>query len=296
MKKFIFLSILALGISSCESFTQGVIRDIDLPAHTPELVGTLLADPSDSSLVGIVSQTRGLLDSNSTALLDNAVLNLYQDGDLIHTWSTQDPLTGYYVLDLNDTLGMHPGKLTFEVLHPEFDAITASDQFPPQAIISDAFINPGQGQIFTFPADELVVSVKDIPGVNQHYIFTADLRYRDFDLYQDTNWYSIELFTDDQRAIQIGGAGAVMLSENGLDADLTISMSCFDLFGSTGQNDIEYRIHVKTLSDASWNYYRSIASYEQAQNNPFSEPVLIYSNMNEGYGVFALSNTTEIRI
>lgn len=294
MKKIIFIAFIAISASSCGKLTEGVVRNIDLPPHTPTLVGTLFADNSDSSLYAVISQTRGLLDSNASELLPDAIINLYKDNVLQHSWNTQDAQTGYYPLHLGDTLGSNEGAYTFEVLHPDFDAITAADQFPPRAIITEAILNKGAGQIFSLEADEIIVKLKDIAGIDQHYLFSCMVRFVDFAVAQDTSWKRVGLYSDDQRATQLGAGGdAILLSENGIDTDLQISLATSAFLGSSTQEEYEYRLRIKTLSDEGLNYYRSISSYQTAQNNPFSEPVVIYSNVEGGYGVFALSRTVE---
>jgi len=292
MKKFLFIALFAASISSCDNLTEGVVRDIDLPPHTPTMVGTLLADNTDSTLYGIISQTRGLLDSNVAALLSGATVNLYKDNVLQYSWNTQDTMD-YYALNLNDTLGSASGTYKFEVLHPEFDDLTATDQFPPAAIISEAVLNKGAAQIFTFEADEIILNLQDIPGVDQHYIFSCEVRLTDFNFIGDTSWTKVDLYSDDQRTIQLAGSSAILVSENGIDADLQLSLASTAFLGAPLEEDYEYRISIKTLSNEGFNYYRSLSSYQTAQGNPFSEPVVIYSNVSGGYGVFALSRTVD---
>lgn len=292
MKKILFIALLAASFSSCDNLTEGVVRDIDLPEHTPTMVGTLLADNTDSTLFGIISQTRGLLDSNVAALLSDATVNLYKDNVLEYSWNTQDTM-GYYSLNLNDTLGSASGTYKFEVLHTEFDDLTATDQFPPAAIISEAVLNKGAAQIFSFEADEIILNLQDIPGVDQHYIFSGEVRLTDFNFIGDTSWTNVDLYSDDQRTLQLAGSSAILVSENGIDADLQLSFASTAFLGAPLEEDYEYRISVKTLSDEGFNYYRSLSSYQTAQGNPFSEPVVIYSNVSGGYGVFALSRTVD---
>jgi len=33
--------------------------------------------------------------------------------------------------------------------------------------------------------------------------------------------------------------------------------------------------------------------YKDARDNPFSEPVVVFENIENGYGIFALANATE---
>lgn len=288
MKKAIFLTLLTISLFSCERFTEGVVRDIDLPDHTPKLVGSLLADASDTTLVGIVSKTKGLLDTNNDVLLENALLNLYLDSNLLYSWDTQDPMMGYYNQPLADTLGVLEGTLMLEVKHPDFDAIYATDQFPSKAIVSNSTLDRGGASIFGMSMDEFTISLEDIAGENQHYIIS--LEYSEVN---DLFWYELDINTDDTRAQTLGFGSALLLSEGGVDTDMNLTFTTF-FDSSPYPDDILYRIKVKTLSKAGYFYYTSIQNYEQAQNNPFSEPVLIYSNMEGGYGAFILSQTAQI--
>jgi hypothetical protein len=290
MKKILFIALLAASISSCDNLTEGVVRDIELPEHTPVLVGTLFADNLDSTLYAVISQTRGLLDTNASELLEDATINMYKDNVLLHTWNTQDPQSGYYELPLSDTLGADAGTYTFEVLHTNFDPITATDQFPLRPRISGVELNKGVTQVFQSPADEILITLEDIAWVNQHYVLVASIRFTDFNAIGDTSWYPIDLYTDDQRTTQLTGEG-LLISENGIDADLALNLAA-PIFLAGEQ--YEYRLTVKSLSEAAHNYYRSISTYQNAQNNPFAEPVVIYSNVDGGYGVFGLSRSLEL--
>lgn len=290
MKKALFLSLFALSLFSCDRFTDGVIRDIDLPAHEPKLVGSLLADASDTSLVAIVSKTKGLLDTGNDVLLENAMLNLYLDNDLLYSWDTQDPMMGYYNRALVDTLGAADGTFKLEVQHPDFETIYATDEFPSKAVVSSATIDRGGASLFGMSMDEFTLSLQDIPGENQHYIIT--LEYSEVN---DPFWYDLDINTEDTRAQTLFFGSALLLSESGIDADLNLTFTAF-LDSSPFPDDIQYRIKVKTLSKAGYFYYTSIQSYDQAQSNPFSEPVLIYSNMEGGYGAFILSQTARVHL
>jgi len=46
---------------------------------------------------------------------------------------------------------------------------------------------------------------------------------------------------------------------------------------------------VATLSSVSEDYYKynvTLAKYEQTQGDPFAQPVQVYSNIENGFGIF----------
>ena len=51
-----------------------------------------------------------------------------------------------------------------------------------------------------------------------------------------------------------------------------------DLFGE---------IRLVNTSEAYFNYLKSFNMYQRAINNPFATPVQVYSNVNDGMGIFA---------
>jgi hypothetical protein len=53
----------------------------------------------------------------------------------------------------------------------------------------------------------------------------------------------------------------------------------------------EYRVKVSALSEEMYLFYKSYAAYENANGNPFAEPVVLYSNMSNNMGCFGVSTT-----
>jgi hypothetical protein len=143
---------------------------------------------------------------------------------------------------------------------------------------------------FDETSDALTVDFSDIVGENQHYLISVDLHYRNTLSGQDTSeYYPLWLETSNQNAQPIN-EGGFLLSEEGVDRDLKIRFA-------TGVNSfdylflVEYRITVKTLTDELYQFYKSYQALENAQGNPFAEPVILYSNMSNDVGCFGLSTT-----
>ena len=74
----------------------------------------------------------------------------------------------------------------------------------------------------------------------------------------------------------------------------------FDLENRDNQKSrkTELILNLKHTSEAYYNYYRSLESQANAQENPFTEPAQVFSNIQNGYGIFAvyLSDSTVLPI
>jgi len=288
MKKILLLLAAASALFSCERFAEGVARDIDMPPHNPQIAGSLFIDSRDSMLSATVSETRGLFDTTKTGILKDAELTLLKDGVPLHEWNTLS-IYETYDKDLGDRIGILDGEITFEVSHPDYETVHAVQRFPQKADFS-AEVEYGATTWFDETSDALTVDFSDIAGENQHYLITVDLHYRNTLSGQDTSeYYPLWLETTNQKAQPIY-EGGFLLSEEGVDRDLKIRFA-------TGVNSydylflVEYRITVKTLTDELYQFYKSYQALENAQGNPFAEPVILYSNMSNDVGCFGLSTT-----
>jgi hypothetical protein len=288
VKKILLLLAATTALFSCERFAEGVARDIDMPPHNPQIAGSLFIDSRDSMLSATVSETRGLFDTTKTGILKDAELTLLQDGETLHEWNTLS-IYETYDKDLGDRIGILDGEITFEVSHPDYETVHAVQRFPQKANFT-AEVDYGATTWFDQTSDALTLDFKDIAGENQHYLISADLHYRNALSGQDTSiYYPLWLESNNQNALSLGESG-ILLSEEGVDRDLKIRFA-------TGVNSVdylflvEYRITVKTLSDEMFKFYQSYQALENAQGNPFAEPVILYSNMSNDVGCFGVSTT-----
>jgi hypothetical protein len=289
MRLFLLLFPAALFLSSCDNLVNGVVRDIDLPPHESQLAASLFLDSRDSNISAIVSSSKGIYDTGQSKSVYDAecVLNV---GATTYNWSTMDQYERYTEL-LPDRFGAPTDSVVFTVNHPDFTSVSATQVFPsaPQVSLE---LNYGATQLYDEISDELIITLKDIPGVNQHYIVSIDVHFRTALSGQDTSeYYNLYWETEYPNSTPLWGQGsALLLSEDGLDRNIKFS-------AATGINPIdfamlhEYRVKVSALSEEMYLFYKSYAAYENANGNPFAEPVVLYSNMSNNMGCFGVSTT-----
>jgi len=186
---------------------------------------------------------------------------------------------------LPDRFGAPTPSVVFTVNHPDFTSVSATQVFPsaPQVSLE---LNYGATQLYDEISDELIITLKDIPGVNQHYIISIDVHFRTTLSGQDTSeYYNLYWETEYPNSTRLWSQEtAYLLSEDGLDRDIKFS-------AATGINPIdfamlhEYRVKVSALSEEMYLFYKSYSAYENANGNPFAEPVVLYSNMSNNMAV-----------
>ena len=289
MRIFLLLFPAALLLSSCDNLVNGVVRDIDLPPHESQLAASLFLDSRDSNISAIVSSSKGIYDTGQSKNVYNAECVLAV-GATTYNWSTMDQYERYTEL-LPDRFGAPTDSLVFTVNHPDFTSVSATQVFPsaPQVSLE---LNYGATQLDGEISDELVITLKDIPGVNQHYIVSIDVHFRTALSGQDTSeYYNLYWETEYPNSTRLWTQeSALLLSEDGLERDIKFS-------AATGVNPIdfamlhEYRVRVSALSEEMYLFYKSYSAYENANGNPFAEPVVLYSNMSNNMGCFGVSTT-----
>ncbi len=289
MRIFLLLFPAALLLSSCDNLVNGVVRDIDLPPHESQLAASLFLDSRDSNISAIVSSSKGIYDTGQSKNVYNAECVLTV-GATTYNWSTMDQYERYTEL-LPDRFGAPTDSLVFTVNHPDFTSVSATQVFPsaPQVSLE---LNYGATQLDGEISDELVITLKDIPGVNQHYIVSIDVHFRTALSGQDTSeYYNLYWETEYPNSTRLWTQeSALLLSEDGLERDIKFS-------AATGVNPIdfamlhEYRVRVSALSEEMYLFYKSYSAYENANGNPFAEPVVLYSNMSNNMGCFGVSTT-----
>ena len=289
MRLFLLIFPAAVFLTSCDNLVNGVVRDIDLPPHESQLAASLFLDSRDSAISAIVSSSKGIYDTGQSKSIKDAecVLNV---GSTTYNWSTMDQYERYTEL-LPDRFGAPTDTLLFTVNHPDFTSVSATQVFPsaPQVSVE---LNYGATQLYGEISDELIITLKDIPGVNQHYIVSIYVHFRTALSGQDTSeYYNLYWETEYPNSTPLWGQGsALLLSEDGLDRNIKFS-------AATGINPIdfamlhEYRVKVSALSEEMYLFYKSYAAYENANGNPFAEPVVLYSNMSNNMGCFGVSTT-----
>ncbi len=298
-----FLSVFA----ACgENFFTPVV-DINLPPHKAKLVVFASFQAESDSLVVYLTRSRSALDTaqpyfivKDTIKLNNGqvfVNQTYNYGDILTDakvelfrnevlWGTfKVNNRGQYILRQKLPTDKETYRIRAEV--NGYDVVEATQKMPAMAILDSVrYVKDGavvQDGIDTYKSDEFTYFFKDPTDVGNYYAVQAAY----YDSRQSNNYYPQIVY---QQSLD-------KLSQSGFLSDKSFNGKAYswrnhgrNYFETKKGDRIEYRLF-NTTSEA-FLFIRSKELNENAKDNPFAEPTILYSNIKNGYGLFALSTVS----
>lgn len=307
MKSFCFLIRLItvpaiFFFSSCET-----IVEIELPEKPPSLVVNCFFNP-DSVWKVNVSKSQHIFDNAGIQKINNAKISLYEGSALIDNPTLVSD--GNYVSSKN--LKPETGKnYKITVSADGFKNIESSDFAP----VSTQILKVDTGTVFRQNQKyfEMKIKFKDNPSVKNYYniqIFAEQYRIsfdslgqpikdtanseiipysfesNDIIFGEHQNWFGNEgaIFTDE-----------IFASKGEYQLSIFANIYIYQYDFSSGHSSVtksesnvsKFYIHLKSVSESYYKYVASYQNWRQSNGDPFSQPVQVYNNISNGYGIFA---------
>jgi hypothetical protein len=292
MRKLLFLLSVSLIYISCEK-----IIPFEGDVNIPKLVINSIFQ-SDSTFKVHVCSSRSVIDTASFQNIEDAVVTIKsENGSIIETLNYIE--NGFYI---GQTFPQENQTYTLQVTHPNYANIISSDSLPSPITINSvdtsSIVDPING-------DRLQITMNfNDPESSQNYYLIETYSVNEYLVIKNSDTTDYELDTTKQYMIltdEVFQNGGSPWREQGLFNDLLFNGQNKSLeieipnYNETG-NEIGYQWSYKTLSlrlylhniSKSYYYYRtSLELYQSASGNPFAQPVQVYSNIENGFGVFA---------
>ena len=313
MKKII---IICLFLFSCEK-----VVDLNIPEHTPMLVVNGMLD-TDSIPSIFISSSQGAFSNNSIpgCILDANVL-LYEDDMLLgqmmldanhvdtfmileDSWYGQinTESISYYTYDINPKAG---STYSIDVSHTDYESVYATTTIPNNIELIDFNVIDNASDTSIYNAT-LNVVFQDNANQNNYYRIRLFLQTEGEYWEQDSSDYevvrkrsSLPLYSNDPSLSQgipwdgytFSGRTALFNDNlfNGQEKEISFDME-YKLAG------IEYGdslfLQLTSFSKEAYNYFNSIELNRDQFISPFgTEPVPVFSNVQNGIGLFAGGNS-----
>ena len=192
----------------------------------------------------------------------------------------------YYLLELSAPLTEGKTyKITAETT--DYEAISAIQRIPVAPEITNVGYFPlSRLGIDDSLKDGLRVTFQDTPASDNYYEFRA---YRgSVDNGWSPNWAESYTPGMEQRRDGISLLNDNLFQGNSYEVEL--------LVWAEDTTYIDHRIEVIGISRDKYLFSKSLENYYDANNNPFAEPVIVHTNVENGQGIFSIENQTEILI
>lgn len=294
--------LLALTITSCEKFTEGVVQEIPFPDHIPVLTATLIVNDQDDKIFAQISISASVIDAEGPQPVQGAVVTLTDEaGQTLYALSESDFFDPIYILDFENTFGMTSGLTTLTVDAPGFDQITATNTMPSKPMFDvnyeyqgDSTSSPWGGPSIQ---DVYTINFDNNLGVKKNYLIHIDALYQDIDTGNE-EWMAMRFQTrPDPRITRLTSqdeSSVIMVSDESSSSAVSALHDVQILTKSTPEASkwapISTRVRVESLSPELASYYLSVDSYLSGGPDFFAEPSLLYSNVSSGFGCFGLSS------
>jgi hypothetical protein len=280
-----------LGLASCE-----MTVDVDLPPHESKLVVNCLLTP-DSLVTVRVYKSLGPLDRLESVDVKNAKVILLENGIAVDTL----PFVSNDYSNFYRSANFRPQALktyTLLVTAPGFPNTEASCTIPGNVPILKASIRDSAG------LDEdggyysrLLVTFQD-PGSSRNFY---NLSGQVFYSYSNNPWdpngpkvhnsYPLYFFSDLNDVEDAGDNGMLMKDDlfNGRQYELALNFYPPYGGGMSGSSQDTLLIAFKNVTPEYYDYYRKLQPHLANQGGDIfgGEPVVMPSNIKNGYGLFA---------
>ncbi len=253
--------------------------EIDQQEFSPKLV--LYGAITEDSLISVkVSESKYITDTSSCFLPD-ATVKLYEENNYLE--DLQYDSAGIFK---SNVVAKQGTKYTIEVQYPDLETIRAETQIPPKPVINEISFQYSYGTMsYGEPASKLVVSVQDIPNQENYYLLSFKERNNNFVFSEPLNPINLS-----EKKMILYYVFSDKLFENST-ADLSFAIQ------QSFEDTIIYNVVLQTVTKDYYLYNNSLLDYGiSSQDNYFdfnTEYPQLYSNVENGYGIFYGYNQTE---
>ena len=290
MKKLFYI-VFILSIISCEK-----VIPFDENQTTPKMVVNGIFQ-SDTTWRIHVSSSKSVIDSASFNNVVNASVFIEDDNGNIIDELAHDT-NGFYI---GNTIPQENFTYNLSIIHPTLDDITSRNEVPSiiNLIGIDTATSYSNGEKYL----DLTVNFEDPLDASNYYLVETYVIGLGLEI---ENGDTLESEIDTSRAFmllndEVFQDGGSPWKDQGLFNDLLFNGQTKSLEISIPNNEwnwgeagyiwsyryIGLRFYLYNISQDYYYYRRSLELYNQTSGNPFAQPVQVFSNIQNGFGIFA---------
>jgi len=282
MKRLLLLYITFLFLTGCET-----TQDVDFPDIKPKLVVNCLFNPDSVFLVHI-SHNASIVDYDintydAFGYIENAEIRIYENNTYIGQLT--DAGKGFYLAE--NVYPVANAEYRIKVNAGGYDGIWA-ESIVPANIELDTFIWNRQRDPISELGEVFKVNMvwRDPPGEDYYYLYnlksTSDNPY---------SYSNPDLFVKDCPLFPDVARPDMFIFNDHLFEGDTMNLECYCDLGYLSSMDTTYfAFYLAHVSKEFYQWALTLVEHN-AQRRYFSEPVQVYSNIQNGLGLFAGYNT-----
>ena len=276
MKPILYLVLLLIS-SSCSD--NDINIKVDMPTHNPKVVvdGIYKADETIKIYVG---ESSGVFD-NIKPPIEDATVKLYKNKILLETL-TYNSANDYYV---SENIAEIDTEYSIIVSTPDFDAVTAVSHTPKPPILASWEYGGYEYSSDEWNTHFLRIDIQDDININNYYevkTVVSDIEGIDWFLGGEMNVGNEQepVFNNEVSPQNIFSDVLFNGTTYGLDCkfNIPIEVTSFNL-----------SVKLRSVTKDYYDYHKKLYQHLEAADEGnlfYIEPVQLFTNIQEGYGVF----------
>jgi hypothetical protein len=299
MKAITQLSILAMIAFVNQSCQKEI--DLKLDEYQPKLAISSLFE-QDSNFYFSIAESQSVLDNDTFPPLENVSILLTNSLGESETISALVDHTFYYQNKRVYKSNMRAREgLTYDisVSHPNHKTATATAGIPDGVQITS--LDTQTVLEFGYPALRINMIFQD-PVVTNYYELKL-FAYAPEIVYDKQTWEAIDTIMSFQEMYySFPSDGLLDNGGNSIFSDELFNGKEYTLSFNTDKSYIDYLLEgkeafpeaeifllpeLRSISKEYYDYQTSMVKYWNADGNPFAQPVQVYTNIENGFGIFA---------
>jgi hypothetical protein len=280
MKKLIISFSALLLIVACEKEIEFTPEEV-----VPRIVVNSIFAQGDTIWMNL-SESRNILYEGVLPIIENANAQLLDINDNVIGTFIYDDYGMYYCTSVAISLATTYGV---RVEASGFNSVTASSLLPNLISLTSL-------DTVDVPNDELDFKLSFLDDASQTNFYGISIIYHGAYIdeigevisFQSARSYTSEVFVANGTADIDDGRrydSEYFFSDNGFNGQ-TIDFKCTTSRYEGAEPGGYFVVQLKNLNVDLYKYYLSLRRYKDANGNPFAEPVQVYSNITDGFGIF----------
>jgi len=291
MKNFLYFFIFSMLFASCD-----IVVDLDIPEHERVLVVNSILT-TDSMINASISHSVGAFDASSISYVNNATVEVYEDGVLLGEMNEEVSFFYNFLYGLDSTyvynFNHNPvaGKIySYEIAHPDYEAVRAETNVPAavKLNVNDVTLLSEEDYEKHY---RVRFSFNDAPEDNFYRLRLRNPNtYDGFDYFESNDASMISSAGVQSDGATFYGDEALFDDEmfNGTEKEISIDFFDYKSFWFEEEGiEVQFILELTSVSESYYTYIRSLrAHYDNQDQFIFAgEPVQVFTNIENGLGV-----------
>lgn len=293
-KLYILITLLPITFVGCEDAFETTL-EIDPPAHTNRLVVHAYGSTNDRDLKVHLTQSSGILDDIQNNLISGATVTLWKGQEQLVTLIELTSGSDYrfnYILPEGSIIFEKGATYRLEVEADGFEKAIGTATVPENIpLLKQKFEEDGTSLESGDFNSEIEIEFQD-PANQENFYEVGVVLF----IENNGNSYYDEVYTEtyDPSAQEGISYSNLIINDLSFDGELKNFPLVIEKFDEQAIDNMY--VLWRVTSEGHYLFNKTARKHDDLDGNPFASPVQVYSNIENGIGIFSIMNEEFVKV